>query len=91
MLWQLGGIEKFDFTGIAAPTEQDAQQLGRCLNLCKNLKLLDLQATGFGDEAIKAMFAELTEAACFKKIRCVRHMNLRATAVWETQTGTHNA
>ena len=48
---QLSGIEMLDFTGISAPSVRDMEQLGRCLNLCENLKTCDLSSVGLADDA----------------------------------------
>tara|TARA_B110000046_G_C12935229_1_gene373283 strand:- start:161 stop:793 length:633 start_codon:yes stop_codon:yes gene_type:complete len=65
---QLGGIKMLDFTGIAPPTVSQAKALGRCLNLCKNLELLDLNSVRIGADACRALFAALTAEAQIKKI-----------------------
>ena len=44
---QLGCVELLDFTGITKPTVEDAKRLGRCLNLCQNLKKLELTRNEF--------------------------------------------
>ena len=67
---QLGGIKMLDFTGISKPTVQDVEQLGRCLNLCRNLDLLDLNGVGLTAETAKALFSTLTNDARFKNIEC---------------------
>ena len=63
---QLGGIKELDFTGIAAPTTEDGQRLGGCLNLCKNLKKLDLSSVGMDDTVCQAMFSTLSRGALDK-------------------------
>ena len=61
---QLGGITMLDFDGMAAqPSVKDAQQLGRCLNLCANLKKLDLSRVGMSDEACCGLFSMLAIGA----------------------------
>ena len=56
---QLSGIEILDFTGISAPSVRDMEQLGRCLNLCENLKTCDLSSVGLADDACRALFSTL--------------------------------
>ena len=68
---QLGGIKELDFTGISPPTIQDAEQLGRCLNLCKNLDKCDLNGVGLTAETCKALFSTLTNEARVKELMCV--------------------
>ena len=65
---QLGGIKMLDFEGIAPPTVPQAKALGRCLNLCKNLELLDLQNVKISAEACGALFGALSPEAQVKKI-----------------------
>ena len=60
---QLGGIKELDFTGIAPPTTTDAEQLGQCLNLCKNLEKCDLQSVGISAEACVKIFSTLGRGA----------------------------
>ena len=60
---QLGGIKMLDFTGIAAPSVEDAQRLGGCLNLCNHLEKLDLSSVGLSDDACKGMFSSLAIGA----------------------------
>ena len=67
---QLGGIKMLDFTGMAPPTTEDAHRLGRCLNFCKNLDLLDLNGVQMNAEACCAMFSTLASEAQIKKIEC---------------------
>ena len=66
---QLGGIKILDFTGIAKPTVEDARRLGRCLNLCRGLDLLDLQSVELGAEGVEALFSALSGEARIKEIR----------------------
>ena len=56
---QLSGIEMFDFEGLSAPSVRDMEQLGRCLNLCENLKTCDLSSVGLADDACRALFSTL--------------------------------
>jgi len=54
---QLSGIEMLDFEGISAPSVRDMEQLGRCLNLCENLKTCILSNVGLRDDACRALFS----------------------------------
>ena len=67
---QLGSIKTLDFTGISVPTVQDAEQLARCLNLCENLDLLNLNGVGLTAETCRALFSTLSSDAQIKKIEC---------------------
>ena len=60
---QLGGIEKLDFDGMQPPSVEDARRLGGCLNLCANLKVLDLCRVGMSDEACTTMFSTLASGS----------------------------
>ena len=60
---QLGGIEKLDFDGMQSPSVEDARRLGGCLNLCANLKDLDLMRVGMSDEACTTMFSTLASGS----------------------------
>ena len=66
---QLGSIRLLDFTGIDPPTVEDAERLGRCLNLCQRLDKLDLNGVGMNAEVCKAMCSTMTRAA-FKELEC---------------------
>ena len=74
---QLGSIKVLDFTGIAAPTTQDARRLGGCLNLCKNLETLDLTSVAFGDDACKEAFSMLSKGA----LAALETLDLRGNAI----------
>jgi hypothetical protein len=69
---QLGGIKMLDFTGIAAPTTEDARRLAGCLNLCSNLEKLDLTSVGMSDEACREMFSILSSGALDHLTVCLR-------------------
>ena len=58
-----------DFQGIAKPTIEDMQRLGRCLNLCKRLKELILINSGIDAKACEALFSTLTNAAQIQEIK----------------------
>ena len=60
---QLGGITMLDFDGMSSPTVTDARQLGRCLNLCRNLEKLDLCRVGMGADACMELFSTLAGGA----------------------------
>ena len=66
---QLSGIEKLDFLGISAPSVRDMEQLGRCLNLCKNLWQCDLGGVGLTDEPCRALFSTLKFNAVLTELR----------------------
>ena len=73
---QLAGIEVLDFEGIAVPTVEDAEQLGRCLNLCKSLDECNLTNVGLTAETCRALCSTLTNEAHIEKLMCV-HRELR--------------
>ena len=73
---QLAGIEVLDFTGIAVPTVEDAEQLGRCLNLCKSLDECNLTNVGLTAATCRALCSTLTNEAHIEKLMCV-HRELR--------------
>ena len=56
---QLGGVKELSLLGMKPPSIQDAQQFGRCLNMCTNLEKLGLALTGQTDDTIQAMLGEL--------------------------------
>eukprot|EP00966_Prymnesium_polylepis_P093995 2175859-Prymnesium_polylepis.1 len=60
---QLGGIKVLGFGGIAAPRVEDAQSLGRCLNLCSDLETLTFIGVGMSDGACAALFSTLASGA----------------------------
>ena len=83
---QLGGIKMLDFTGISVPTVQDATQLGRCLNLCRNLEVLDLTSVGLTADTCNALFSNLTNEAQIKELRCVL-VRSSFLCYWHTEKG----
>ena len=72
---QLGGVTKLDFQKMAAPSVEEARRLGGCLNLCVNLKKLDLDRVGMSDEILQALLASLSEHALPKLESLLLHNN----------------
>ncbi len=63
---QLGTAEKLGFTHMgkmSPPTVRDMEQLGRCLSLCRRLKLCNLVQAGLTDEAGAALFSNIASDA----------------------------
>jgi hypothetical protein len=60
---QLGGITELSFTGMNAPSVDEARSLGRCLNLCERLERLSLWDVGMSDVSFRALLSALNETA----------------------------
>ena len=58
-------VKRLDFGGgtMAPPTVEDAQRLGRCLNMCKHLEYLFLRGVGLTAATCKALFSVMTGTA----------------------------
>jgi len=73
---QLGGIKKFDFTGMSHPSVQDARQLSGCLKLCVNLQELRMSWIGLADDVVEVIFTSLPGEA-LPKLRSLHLMGNR--------------
>ena len=63
---QLRSTKKLNFYGMRMGTVSDAQRLGRCLNLCRRLVILDLTATGLRPDKCKELFSAMSAEAHVK-------------------------
>eukprot|EP00966_Prymnesium_polylepis_P180989 4192106-Prymnesium_polylepis.1 len=60
---QLAGVKQLRFKGLAVPSVDDVQSLGRCLNLCTSLQVLTATSLGISDAACAALFSTLARGA----------------------------
>ena len=70
---QLGFVKELNFDGMAAPTVEDAERLGRCLNMCKHLQTLIFGRVGLTAATCKALFSVMTDEAHIEKMLCAPH------------------
>eukprot|EP00966_Prymnesium_polylepis_P119106 2752830-Prymnesium_polylepis.1 len=60
---QLAGVKELRFKGLVAPSVDDVQSLGSCLNLCTSLQVLTATSLGMSDAACAALFSTLARGA----------------------------